>query len=142
MNYTHRRISHADIAQNLFNKKWLNPFIEFQRCFKLLVFIPYILIWNKIRNVKLDFEKSFIFNVETKIEEISGWFSTVCLINFDVFNVVIMETVFWIAYIFSLCRFSVRWYMFCFIFFMISTSYIYTVKIGTNFNPFSTSATD
>lgn len=62
----------------------------------------YILIWNKITNVKLDFEKSFIFNGETKNEEISGWFSTVCLINLDVFHVVIMETFLNCVYFFTL----------------------------------------
>lgn len=45
---------------------------------------------TKILNAELDFEKSFIFDVETKNEEISGWFSTVCLINLDAFQVVIV----------------------------------------------------
>lgn len=148
MNYNHKRIHQSNIAQNVFNNNYLSPFIEFQCCCKL--FIPKMIkisaifihfdLKQKILNAKLDLKNHLFFNVEKKMKRFQAY--SALFLNLDVFHVVIVETVFLnCLYFFTLQVFSSLVYVLLY-FFMISTSYIYTVMIGTNFNPFSTSATD
>lgn len=97
-------------------------------------FSNFYTFWSetKIMKVKLDFEKSVIFNVETKNEEILGWFSTVCLINLDVFHVVNMETFFKLRIFFHFVGFQFAGICFALFFYDLNFIYIQLRLVQTS----------